>query len=227
MLAPAIMRRLVGRFPSLHDAALLQAIATSGQAARLPVATGICNEGALCSHLALVLDGTARVYKLAEQGREITLYRVEPGECCILTASCILSGLEFPAFAISESELEAVLIPPARVVAWMDDHPQWRNLIWQLMASRLAGVISLVEEVAFRRVDRRLANYLIARSAQAGQSNLILTHHQIAADLGTSREVISRILKDMEQRGVLHTSRGHVSIDDSQTLIALFAGERD
>ena len=200
------------QFPAIAaDGAFVEKLAAAALAVTLPAGQTICRQGDRCSQLALVTAGSARVFKLAESGREITLYRVEPGECCILTASCMLSGLAFPAGATAETDLEAVVIAADCVTAWMTDSEVWRHFLWSLLATRLGDVISLVEEVAFRRMDQRLADYLQSHADQRG-AILNTTHSQIAADLGTSREVVSRMLKDLEQRGLLKLSRGRVEI---------------
>lgn len=218
MLGAEFLASFRTRFPRVAaDPALDSAISASAAPARLDTGAAICRQGDTCGSLALVLEGSARVYTLAESGREITLYRVEPGHCCILTASCILSGRPFPANAVTETALVAALVPPAQVVRWMTEHQAWRELLWGLLAERLADVIGLVEEVAFRRMDRRLAAYLAER-APPGSSQVATTHQQIAAELGTSREVISRLLKDFELRGWLTLARGSVCVTDPDAL---------
>lgn len=201
-------------FPDITaDDRLIEELAASASAARLGRGKSICHQGDNCTHLALVTAGCARVFKLAESGREITLYRVEPGECCILTASCMLSGRAFPADATAESDLDAVLVPQSRVLKWMTSSESWRHYLWDLLAGRLGDVISLIEEVAFRRMDERLGNYLASHARENG-SVLLATHQQIAADLGTSREVVSRMLKDFQSRGLLNISRGRIDLGD-------------
>ena len=212
MLNPRQRATFADLFPQIAaDNAFADQLAASATAVSLTAGQTICDQGGSCSQLALVTAGSARIYKLAESGREITLYRVEPGECCILTASCMLSERTFPANAAVETDLEAFVIPAYRVIAWMTGSDVWRHFLWSLLASRLGDVIGLVEEVAFRRMDERLADYLAAYAEQHGTS-LHATHSQIAADLGTSREVVSRMLKDLEQRGLLRLSRGRVDI---------------
>lgn len=184
----------------------------------LPADQPICHQGTECTHLALVISGSARVYKLSENGREITLYRIGPGESCILTASCIMNGEPFPAYAVSEEPIEAVLISTADVIRWTDQTPAWRNCLFNLISSRLSEVIGIVEEIAFRRVDRRLAGHLIQLGKQSG-ARIESTHQMIASDLGTSREVVSRILKDLEQQQMISTARGVINICDEQRLI--------
>lgn len=218
MLDASALHALKDYFPGITaDVWLNDQLASSTAAVELERGCNICFEGDQCDHLALITEGSARVFKLAESGREITLYRVEPGECCILTASCMLSGERFPANATVESDLHAVLIPQRQVTAWMGESPVWRQFLWKLLAERLGDVISLVEEVAFRRMDERLGEYLADHAEHRGRV-LQATHQQIAADLGTSREVVSRMLKDFEQRGLLQLSRGRIELGDADAL---------
>lgn len=172
-------------------------------------------EGQECTGLGLVLAGMARVYKLGESGREITLYRVEPGESCILTASCLLSGQPFPAFAQVEQTLQARWLPAQPFRQRMHQSEAWRSFVFQLLSRRLASVIGVVEEVAFRRVDHRLAEFLLLHP-----QGCALTHQQIAQELGSSREVISRLLKDFERHGWVSLGRGHLSLLDPAGLKA-------
>ena len=212
MINPRKRADFAKRFPQISvDEAFTEELATSATAVSLAAGQTICHQGDSCTQLALVTAGSARVYKLAESGREITLYRVDPGECCILTASCMLSQRAFPANATVETDLQAIVIPANRVTAWMSDSQVWQRFLWSLLATRLGDVIGLVEEVAFRRMDQRLADYLHTHADQRG-ATLNATHSKIAADLGTSREVVSRMLKDLEQRGLLKLSRGRVEI---------------
>jgi CRP/FNR family transcriptional regulator, anaerobic regulatory protein len=177
----------------------------------------VCHEGHECSHLALVLSGTARVYKLGESGREITLYRVGPGESCILTASCILSSAPFPAFAVCEDRVEAAVVPAKEMRQWIAQSTIWRDYVFGLVAQRMGDIISLVEEVVFRRMDRRIADYLLQRFTPKN-GKIEITHQIIASDLGTSREVVSRILKEFESRGLILVTRGAVELLDEPLL---------
>lgn len=186
--------------------------------ASLETGATVCREGTQCTHLPLVLEGSARVYKLGETGREITLYRLGPGESCILTASCILSDVPFPAFAVCETPLEAAVIPAAEVRHWAAQSPQWRQYVFGLVADRLGDVIGVIQEVAFQRVDRRLSSHLLQYARRHGAALIQATHQEIAADLGTSREVVSRVLKDLEAQGLIATARGSIRILDEPGL---------
>lgn len=185
--------------------------------AKLPKGQHVCREGSDCGHLAILLEGTARVYKLGENGKEITLYRVGPGESCILTASCILSDIPFPAFAICETDVEAALIPAGDVRRWLAESSAWQDYIFGLVATRLSNIINVVEDVVFRRMDKRIASHLCTRMDLTNHA-LLVTHQEIASELGTSREVVSRILKEFEQEGLIKVTRGSIELLDLQKL---------
>lgn len=206
-------QRLEQCYPALTDAGLLDALLEYGRRMQLTRGATICDIGQECTHLPLILEGRARIYELGESGREITLYRIGAGECCILTASCIMSRRHFPAIAVCEADLDVLLIPARQAEDFMQRYPAWRRFIWRLLADRLSGVLMLLEEVTFRRLDERLMHYLLSQRRQQEHAELLLTHQAIADDLGTSREVISRLLKDMQQRGMLTLARGRVTPD--------------
>lgn len=180
----------------------------------LPAGTVICREGNQCANMALLLSGSVRVYKIGESGREITLYRLGPGQSCILTASCILNDIEFPAHAVVETDTEALVVPAPVFQDWTSRYDVWRKYVFALASQRLANVIMLIEEVAFGRMDKRLADYLSEAAAAAEEDPPVLrtTHEAIAADLGSSREVVSRLLKDLEVGGAIKLARGTITV---------------
>ena len=177
---------------------------------KIPAGEFIFIEKDNCTFFALLLSGRVRVFKEGESGREVTLYRFEKGESCILTVSCILSDSLYPALAVTEEDSEAFLIPANLFREWVSRFDPWRKYVFEILAKRLSSVIMVVEEVAFRRVDSRIAELLI-NEADKGQT-VHLTHQQIAAEIGTSREVVSRILKDLELEKLISSGRGSISI---------------
>lgn len=173
--------------------------------------------GGDCQYLPFVMQGTLRVYKVSETGKELTLYRIDQGESCILSATCILNTSTFPAMVEAEGPTEVVLIPSRMFSRWMEEHPVWRRFVFSIYEKRLDMLLTLVEEVAFRHVDVRVASYLASEAA--GQSGSVsATHQQIASEVGTSREVVSRILRDLESEGMLVTERGRIKILDRERL---------
>jgi CRP/FNR family transcriptional regulator len=208
-------------FPLLHHAPgeFTEALHEAAQIVTLPAATTICQQGNQCQQLPIVINGQARVYKLAESGREITLYRIGPGESCVLTASCIMSDIVFPAIAVTETDTTGMVIPAANVVDWFDRFPHWRRFVFELVSKRMSDILTVIEEVAFRRMDSRVANYLLSRAD--ADDMLKMTHQKSADDLGTAREVITRLLKDFESRQWIKTGRGVLQIIEREKLEGL------
>lgn len=215
----ALRDRLLVAFPFLEraDSPPLERLLQAAKMVHLPAGQSVCHEGDRCSMLPLVLAGSTRVFKSGPTGREITLYRLGQGESCVLTASCILSGSPFPASAACESDVDAVVIPASDVVGWLRESAAWREFLFGLVAHRLHRIISVIDDVVFLRMDQRLADYLLQRPG-AADGWLHLTHQQIADDLGTSREVVSRLLKDLEQRHLVEGGRGRLRVIDRRGL---------
>ena len=220
-----LARRLERLFPQIAEAptAFREELMCAAALQRAPAGFEVCGEGQACTALAMLLAGEVRVSKVAASGREITLYRIHPGDSCVLTTSCILSGSPFPARAVTETPVEALFVPADRVSAWLDVHAAWRRLVFGLVAKRLGAVISLVEEVAFRRLDERLARLLLGMQRD-GAGELSVTHQRLAAELGTSREVVTRVLREFERQGWVETGRGRIRILQAQALASVADG---
>ena len=171
----------------------------------------LVRDGNKCAYLPFVLEGTLRVFKTSETGKELTLYRIEPGESCILTATCILNGSSFPAIAEAEGSTDVLLAPAKLLVRFVEEYAEWRRFVFGLYSKRLEIVLSLVEEVAFHHIDSRIAAYLL-KFADGQQGVVSKTHAEIASELGTSREVVTRILRDFEADGMIQTLRGRIKI---------------
>ncbi len=177
----------------------------------------IFNEGDECRQMAFILSGIVRVYKTAESGREITLYRLRSGDTCILTASCILSHANFPAIAIAEEDVEAALIPSHIFSNWINTYEVWRNYTFNLLSHRFSEIMAVLEEVAFRRLDIRIAKLILKLSANK-QDDVKIKHQDIAMELGSSREVVSRILEQFAYENILVLKRGSIMIQDIDKL---------
>ncbi len=210
--------RVASALPFLQraDPRLVREFQQTAFFARIPAGRDVFVEGDRTDALALLLSGMVRVYKIGETGREITLYRFGLGESCILTANAILSQQSFPAIATVEQEAEAVMIPADAFRDWVRRYDLWREFVFDLLSQRLASVMAVVEEVAFRRMDTRLAAFLLGRSRT--QNPFRITHQEIAAELGSSREVISRLLEDFASRGLIRPARGAIEVLDAESL---------
>ncbi len=187
--------------------------------ARWPVGKPLFAAGAHVPALALIVSGVVRVFKTGRTGREITLYRIGSGETCILSVNAILTRQPIPASAAVEQRVEAVTIPAEVLRDWVQRHDLWRQFVFELISQRLMKVLTLVDDVVFRRMDARIAALLLERGRT--QNPLRITHQEIAAELGTSREVISRILEDLAGAGTVRPTRGRIEICDSRPLKVL------
>ncbi|HUI89020.1 MAG TPA: Crp/Fnr family transcriptional regulator [Anaerolineales bacterium] len=212
MLDQAQFKRVSGALPILQRAEpqLVRDFQQSAFMARIPAGHDVFLEDDQVEAIALLISGVVRVYKIGETGREITLYRFGNGESCILTANAILSQKTFPAIAVVEKDAEAVMIPADVFRQWVAKYDLWREFVFDLLSQRLSSVMAMIEEVAFRRMDERLAALLLARSP--AQNPLRITHQELAAELGSSREVISRLLEDFSKRGLVRVGRGEIEI---------------
>jgi CRP/FNR family transcriptional regulator, anaerobic regulatory protein len=212
------LKRLSQVIPVLRDANrdLVHEFQQAVFLAEIPAGHDVFLEGDRVEAIALLISGTVRVYKIGETGREITLYRFGYGESCILTANAILSQKSFPAVATVEKDAEAVMIPAEKFREWVKRYDPWREFVFELLSDRLSTVMAVVDEVVFQRMDRRVASLLLTRARTVNPFRV--THQEIAAELGSSREVISRILEDFSQKGIVNVGRGTVEVLDFEEI---------
>lgn len=180
------------------------------QKIQVPAGVMICQSGDQCESLVIILKGRVKVYRPAASGRSITLYYVSDNESCILTASCILNAMPFPAYAETMTDVVGLSIPPENVKAWLQTESLWQQYIFSLLSKRMAGLIELVNALAFQGLDDRLAHWLLQQASAA--SEIKVTHQFIAEELASSREVISRLLKEFEQQNLIQLGRGSIRI---------------
>jgi CRP/FNR family transcriptional regulator, anaerobic regulatory protein len=199
----------------LHDAAWQQAMRTV-QVIALPLEAAAFRPGDPCKGYLMVIEGSIRVQMLTESGKEIVLYRVTPGETCVLTTACLFGGSAYAAEGIAETEVRAVFLPLGEFERVVAQSAGFRRFVFSSFGNRLADLVVLVEEVAFGRMDRRLAQRLVALADPSG--HVTLTHHQLAVELGTAREVVSRLLKEFERHRWVALRRGHIALLDRSAL---------
>jgi|SRR5882672_3389291 len=220
-------REILAKIPFIAEAPseLRKAFAEAATLVHLEAGEYFLREGDMCAHFAVLVSGKMRVLKLGESGHEITLYHVAAGEACPLNVSCILSGRPVPAMARVEERVEAILVPAATFRVWIAEYESLRKFVFQMFSSRLTEVMSLVEEVAFRRMDQRLARRLVELLVDDDSGGSVeITHAELAADLGTAREVISRLLKEFERLGAIRLARGRIMTQDGAVLRGLASG---
>lgn len=219
----AILRKF--RFFNDAERGLREELVKAGTYVRVPNRTTYFAEGDRCSHLAVVGSGLMRVFMTGSSGRQITLYHVQSGEGCVVNMLSVFTGEKALAAAVTETPVEAVIYPAAVFREWLARSEALRNFVFQMMATRLIDVLALMEEIHFRRMDVRLADFLLRTLLPGGgRSHLPWTHERIAAELGTAREVVSRLLKEFERQGAVELGRRRIQLRDARVLQQIGSG---
>lgn len=207
----------IALFPGLArlDADVRDTLVARSRLVRHKASTVLFGPGMEPQSLLLLTKGTIKVQKVSEQGREIVLYRVSAGESCILTSACLLayqghSGEDQSAEGVAETDIEAVAIPRAVFEDLVSRSGGFRQFVFAAYAKRLTDLFMVIDDVAFQRVDLRLAQKLLDLADEDGA--VVTTHQQLAKELGSAREVISRQLQEFQRRGWVRGSRGQITL---------------
>lgn len=203
-------------FPELGnlDAQAKELLSKYSRIVEAPIGTIGYREGTPCGAYVMRLAGRSRVYKMSSSGREILLYRVSAGETCVITTTCLLGNSNYPASTIVEEAIRDVLIPAAAFNQLMIDSSVFRKFVMTNYGALISDLIVLLDEVAFHSLNARLAKVLL----DANSPHITRTHQQIADELGTAREVVSRQLKRLEQKATVSLGRGQVHIINRSAL---------
>jgi len=215
MLTSDIRARLLQHYPMLRElpAAELEALLAATSVMTVPAGAVLFDENQPCQGFPLILSGSIRVIKAAPNGRELQLYRVIPGESCILTSSCLLGHTRYQARGIAEHALEMVLLPASAFHALLGSCEAFRSYVFHLFSERLTDLMQLVSAVAFQKLDQRLARLLIGKPCP-----IHATHQVLADELGSAREMVSRLLKGFADQGWVKLGREQIDITDAAAL---------
>ncbi len=183
----------------------------------VPVGTVLFDEHSPCQGFPLVLDGEVKVSRHSSDGRSLELYRVVPGELCLASSASLFRSQPLSAHAIATKPTTLLLIPPPVFAHWLET-PAFRDEVLGLFAERMVDLTGLIDAVAFQRLDQRLAAALLGRG-----NDLALTHQDLADELGTVREMVSRLLRRFERDGIVELSRERIQIRNSAALRAIAA----
>ncbi len=217
-----MLDRLIQHYPVLQALAVADvqtSLRDEAQLVQVPAGTVLFEEGKPCRGFPMVLDGAVRVARGSPGGRTLELYRVTPGELCVVSTSCLFGQTPLTAHGQTLASTELVLLSPAGFDRWVRHEP-FRRFVFGIFADRLADLMTLAEAVAFQRLDQRLAQALLGRG-----TTLRSTHQALADELGTVREIVSRLLSRFERAGWVSLGRERIDVLDSAALRALAAGE--
>ncbi|CAG0996755.1 Transcriptional regulator SdrP [Burkholderiales bacterium] len=219
--APSLADRIGAAFPALALAGrrTLERIARASALRRVGAGTELFGERQPCSGFPLVLSGTIRVAQHYPNGREMQLYRVRPGESCVLSSSCLLGRTQYPASGTAETDVELAVVPPGEFRALIVEEAAFREYVFSLFGDRLASLLSLVEAITYQKLDQRLAALLASRAS--GDATIVATHQALADELGSVREIVTRLLRVFEDRGWVELGRERIRVVDARALADL------
>lgn len=218
----AVQARLLAHYPAVQTlpAALRNAVLTAhARHLRLPAGVRLFEEGAPCQGFPLVLTGEVRVARGSAGGRALELYRVTPGEMCVASTSCLFGRSVLMAHGVTTDATELMVLSPTGFELWVED-AAFRRHVFGIFSDRLAELMSLAEAVAFQRLDQRLAAALLGHGPR-----LHITHQALADELGTVREIVTRLLKRFERAGWLRLGRERIELLDAAALRAQAEGD--
>lgn len=217
-----LTEQLIRSYPALRDlpAATWRTLLQDQRVVHLPQGKVVFQRGKRCEYFPLLLDGSVRIQRLSNDGHEITLRHVHAGETCELATVCLLAGNCYPVEAVVEAPIRAILLNKAQFTELIACAP-FKEYIFSSLHTGLESLLGLVEDIAFGPLDRRLAHCLLHL---AENDEVRHTHVEIAQELGTAREVVSRLLKDFERREWVELHRGRIVICDQLSLRAAAIG---
>ena len=174
-----------------------------------------------CLGMLFVMQGEMRTYLLSEEGREVTLFRIYPNDLCVLSASCVISQISFDTQISAQKDTEALMIPPNIVLLLKEKNLSVRCFLYELATKRFSDVMWAMQQILFKRLDQRLALFLMQESQRLGTDTIHMTHEQIAQQISSAREAVARMLKQFSEDGLVELKRGAIRLLDQKGLKAL------
>lgn len=198
------------RIGFLFDAELLEEIINVGRITSFPAESSIMHPGDEVMYIPFVLEGAIKIMRENEDGEELLLYYIESGDTCAMTLQCCVRNTKSQIKAIAIEDAKLLMIPMEYMEKWLDKYPSWRSYILESYHSRMIELMETIDSITFKRLDERLSQYLTDQAKLHGSLEINYTHQQIAEDLHSSRVVISRLLKQMESKGLIQLHRNRI-----------------
>ncbi|WP_423779208.1 Crp/Fnr family transcriptional regulator [Cyclobacterium marinum] len=203
------------------DSKLLAALGNEGRIIEVKSGEAIIEPGQFIKMVPILLSGSIKVLRLDEEGRELLLYYIDPGETCALSLTCCSSYKPSEIRAVAEEDCVILSVPVYKHEKWTEEFKQWKDYVTDSYRIKFQELLKTLDAVAFKRMDERLMRYLVTKMKQLKTNELSTTHQEIANELGTSREVISRLLKQLEKKKWIELGRNVIYIrDDFEELIS-------
>ena len=174
-----------------------------------------------CLGAVFILEGIMRTYLLSDEGKEVTIYRLREGDCCILAASCVLSAITFDVEIEAQTECAALVIPAGLLAAMSRENVYMDNFMYKEAAKRFSDVVEALQQMIFLSLTQRVVSFLLDESAKTGSSSIAMTHEEIAKIIGSAREAVSRTLKQRAKTGSISLNRGEIKLERKESLYQL------
>ncbi|MBK8555231.1 MAG: Crp/Fnr family transcriptional regulator [Lewinellaceae bacterium] len=201
---------LIRKLSKLQDRNVKELLLATGVIQNFEAGTELLYPGQYIKLVPIVLSGTLKVLRDDDSGKEILLYFIRPGESCIMTLFAVRGNSPSMVRAIVDENAELLLVPVEVISQQLSAHRDWLDFTFALFKQRYEELLQIVNDIAFSRVDERLLDLLLTRSKTSQNGEIMATHQQLADDIGTAREVVSRLLKKLENEGRIATSRGKI-----------------
>lgn len=215
------LEELKEKLPNITDPNLLEAMLKFGTVHVFQQDKIITEPGQFIKMVPIILEGAIKIMRMDEDGKELFLYYLEPGETCALSLTCCSASKPSEIKAVAEEKTTILGIPIQKHEEWTDQFKQWKEFVAMTYQSRFQEMLVALDAVAFKRMDERLMRYIVTKMKQQKANELHTTHQEIANELGTSREVISRLLKQLEKKKWIELGRNIIYIrDDFEELIS-------
>ncbi|MBL0309611.1 MAG: Crp/Fnr family transcriptional regulator [Bacteroidetes bacterium] len=203
---------IANRLGHIFEPELLEELDRRAQLVSLKEGESIIASGQTIRAMPIVLSGTLKISRVDENGRELLLYYVNPGESCAMTFTCCMQQYASDIKAVADNEVELLSIPVAGMDEWLVKYPTWTSFVMKTIHTRFNELLKTIDQIAFQKLDERLVYYLKEKSKTSGSTLLNLSHEQIAVEMATSREVISRLLKKLENDQKLLLYRNQIKL---------------
>jgi CRP/FNR family transcriptional regulator, anaerobic regulatory protein len=198
--------------PSISDMKLLEQILLHSEVKSFRAGDYLLEPGKYIKAVPIVLSGTIKIIRVDQDGKELFLYYLEPGDTCAVSLTCCSASKHSEVKAVAEEDTKVIMIPVNLHEQWTSEFRQWKEFVAQTYQHRFDELFKIIDDIAFKNMDQRLIQYLALKARQNEKQRIETTHQEIAKELGTSREVISRLLKKMENDGQVELGRNVINL---------------
>ena len=206
------IQQLNATFGDLYEKNVKDAISETGQIMEIPEGEILIDIGQYIKMMPLLLSGSLKILREDNDGKELLLYHVHPGQTCAMSITCCMGDAKSSVRAVAEEDTKLIALPTRIMDEWSNQYPSWKHFIMRTYQRRFEELLNTIDSIAFQKLDDRLERWLKEKTAKSPDGVIQITHQEIASELHSSREVISRLLKKMEHQGTLELGRNKIKM---------------